>query len=429
MIVKILKNAGYSGLQAVVAGFSLFASAQAAELLDVRFGPSGDTTRIVFDLSGATDYTISGDETGAGRLMVDFASLATNSGDHNFKPGKGHILRYGFAQAPQSGARAVLELKQSAKISKIFMLEPSAGVAKHRLVIDLQTADKKDFLASLPGRYPDLAAVIEQATAETSQPVLVLPPTPTQKEVRAEPLALQTIVIAAGHGGADPGAQGQSGTFEKTVTLAAALKLAEILEKRGRYKVVLTRNDDSTIRPDARETQAREANADLFIALHADAIANTVVRGASVYTLSDAGAARSATLAKAQGEYEVYDLDLEKVGQERGQDLGDILLDKAQDFTSTASSNFAEMLIDKLAKKTPMLNRSHRKGDLRVLLAPDVPAVLMEMAFISNVKDEANLNSPAWRKRAMTAVADAIDQYFDDPRLQRQAANTAGGAQ
>ena len=429
MKATILRFGGFWCLRVAAIGFCLFAGAQAAELLEVRFGPGDGKTRIVFDLNGATDYVISGDETGAGRLLVDFASLSVSSSDRNYRQGKGHILKYGFADSGLSGVRAVLELKQTAKIKEVFMLEPGGGVTKHRLVIDLQSASKSDFLASLPQRYPDLAAVIEQATAIPAMPIVVAPPSPTQKEVKASSADRQTIVIAAGHGGADPGAQGQSGTFEKTVTLAAALKLAEILKKRGRYKVVLTRDDDSTIRPDARETHAREANADLFIALHADAIANTVVRGASVYTLSDAGAARSATLAKTQGDTDdVYDLDVEQYDQKYGEGLGDILLDKAQDKTNTASSNFAKGLIEKLSRKTPMLNRSHRKGDLRVLLAPDVPAVLLEMAFISNAKDEANLNSPAWRKRAMGAVAEAIDAYFDDPGLQKQAVNTAGGA-
>ena len=176
---------------------------------------------------------------------------------------------------------------------------------------------------------------------------------------------------------------------------------------------------------ETRDSIARKANANLFISLHADSIDEQAVRGAAVYTLSKKGSARSATLAKSEGDYNVAALDLEK-GDEL---VVDILLDKTQDFTTTASSNFAKLLIDKLAKKTPMLNRSHREANLRVLLAPDVPAVLLEMAFISNAKDEANLNSKAWRKRTMGAVADAIDAYFDDPGLQRQAANSAGGAQ
>ena len=163
--------------------------------------------------------------------------------------------------------------------------------------------------------------------------------------------------------------------------------------------------------------RARAAGADLFISLHADAISQPAVRGASVYTLSEESTARSAKIAKSQGDYQVYDVNL----KEYDSVVGDILFDKAQDTTMTKSSKFAEILIKNLSGKTPMLNRSHRQGDLRVLLAPDVPAVLLEMAFISNAKDEANLNSPVWRSRTMGAVADSIDAYFESESRQRQA--------
>lgn len=425
-------------LACAAAAVALSGAASAApELLDVRFGPAKDATRIVFDLAGAPEYFVSGDESGEGRLYVDFTSLNLDADDKNYKAGKGHIARYGFADS-SGGVRAVLEFKTTAKIKEVFLLEPKGDVTKHRLVVDLVTADKAAFMASLPDQYGDLTLVIEQATSQAdkeiavvSEPQGVIPPTPTRKE-RAEPLTLAAdekmiIVIDPGHGGRDPGAQGQSGTLEKVVNLSAAKELESILKKRGRYEIVMTRNEDETIRPDARESVARKVGADLFISLHADAIEQTAVRGASVYTLSDEGTERSAKLAKTEGNYVAYDLDLKQYENENY--LSDILLDKAQDTTLTNSSKFAEMLIENLTGTTPMLNRSHRKGDLRVLLAADVPAVLLEMAFISNAKDEANLNSPVWRNRAMTAVADSIDRYFDEQSPRRHAAARAGGSQ
>ncbi len=433
----------FARLSAAVAVSAVFLANAVAEpeLLDVRFGPAKEATRIVFDLQGAPIYRVSGDDSGEGRLYVDFDGLSLSAGDTEYKAGQGHIARFGFADRGRDGVRAVLELKATAKIKEVFLLEPKGNVAKHRLVIDLVTADKAAFMASLPDQYGDLTLVIEQATAEpveeiavASKPQGVIPPTPTRKDVpgaieiaRVEKL---TVVIDPGHGGRDPGAQGQSGTLEKTVTLAAAKELAAILKKRGRYEVVMTRNEDETIRPDAREKLARDAGSSeagrkLFISLHADALEEKAVRGASVYTLSDEGSERSAKMAKSEGNYHVYNLDLEEY---RGV-VGDILLDKAQGLTLTSSSKFAELLIDNLNGKTPMLNRSHRKGDLRVLLAADVPAVLLEMAFISNAKDEANLNSPVWRTRTMTAVADSIDRYFDEQAPQRHAAARTSAAQ
>jgi len=417
-------------LAAAASGLAATGSAWAEELLGVRFGPNGDETRIVFDISGAPAYSLSGLETGEGRLIVDFAGLSVGKADLSYRPGKGHIARYGFAARIGGGARATLDFKKTARIKEAFVLEPKGAVKKHRLVIDLQSADKIAFFASLPAQYPDLTPVIERATAAPSEPDTVFPPSPTQKEVALPPAQTPAekyvIVVDAGHGGADPGAQGQSGTFEKNVTLAAALELKRVLEKSGRYEVVLTRASDVTIRPEKREPLARKAGADLFISLHADALAQKqkAVRGGSVYTLSSKGTERSAKLAKASGNFVIYDLDAAEYGEE----VSDILFDVAQDETNSASSNLAETLIENLAGKTPLLGRTHRTGDLRVLLAPDVPAVLFEMAFISNAKDEANLNSPVWRKRTMTAVADSIDQYFDEYGEQRFASNRAGGA-
>ncbi len=409
---------------------TLFSVGRAAELLDVRFGPSADATRIVFDVNGAPQYAVSGDDLGEGRLFVDFADL---NGATAAKTGMGHVASVSFAREGRAGARATVKFKKTAKIKEIFLIEPSPGVAKHRLVIDLVTADKAGLLASLPARKDDIAAIIDQVTGDApaeKAPARIanadIPPAPSVKDsAMATKAERQVVVIDPGHGGRDPGSQGQSGTYERTVTMTAALELKALLEKRGGYDVVLTRESDTDKRIISsqrdelarRESLARAAGADLFISLHADAISQPAVRGASVYTLSEESTARSAKIAKSQGDYQVYDVNL----KEYDSVVGDILFDKAQDTTMTKSSKFAEILINNLSGKTPMLNRSHRQGDLRVLLAPDVPAVLLEMAFISNAKDEANLNSPVWRSRTMGAVADSIDAYFESESRQRQA--------
>lgn len=433
-----------------------FSSLHAAELKEVRFGPSKDATRVVFDIEGAPEYSVSGDDNGEGRLYVNFETMSFGRVSAGFKPGKGHIARYNFTSQGKTGARATLEFKKTAKLKEVFVLEPKGNVSHYRLVVDLETANKTEFLSSLPTVYGDIGAVIEQVIAENDQkpqvaePVveqsgeaiatLNVPPTPTLKNIPDEPQdptvvkapEKLTIVIDPGHGGRDPGAVGQGGTLEKVVTLAAALELSEILKERGRYDVVLTRTSDADpeIKGNQREELARRealargVGARLFISLHADAVAQPDLRGASVYTLSNEGSARSASLAKSQGNYHSYGLELKKFDPV----VGSILLDKAQDTTLTDSSKFAEILIDNLSGKIPLLNRSHRKGDLRVLLATDVPAVLLEMAFISNSKDESNLKSKSWRKRTMTAVADSIDEYFTGEHVQRHAGLPKGAA-
>jgi len=436
----------FAGLS-LIFGMIVASPALGAELLGARFGPDKDATRIVIDLMGAPDYVISGDDTGEGRIIIEFTGLDIAAGQRALARGQGHIASYQFTDLAGRQSRAVFSLKSSAKIAEAFMLEPKGAVTKHRLVIDLKSASKAEFLDSLPQKYIDLTAIIEQATANDKKPakapaignrVTPLGKSAANAEIAVPspslspaPLAdrkfatRKVIVIDPGHGGADPGSIGQRGTQEKDVTLAAALQLAKELSSRGRYKVVLTRNNDTKIKPDAREALARKVGADLFISLHADAIDQSKVRGGSVYTLSEQGSARSAKQARAQGDYHINDLNVGSYGEE----VGGLLFDLAQRETNNASSYLAEAMIKNLSGKIALLNRSHRTADFRVLLAPDAPAVLLEMAFISNAKDEANLNSPKWRKRTMAAVADSFDAYFDARSPERHAGNRAGGRQ
>jgi N-acetylmuramoyl-L-alanine amidase len=387
----------------------------AADLLGVRFGASDkNTTRVVFDLTGAADYALSGDEGGAGSLIVDLSGVAAAAGAGG--SGAGHVSSYAVS-TNGSGARAVLTFGRTARIKdKPFLLAPKDGVSHHRLVIDLVTADKAAFIASLPAAPPPAP---EQYATQKLDDVLaaVAAPEPAAEEPGEAPI----IVIDAGHGGADPGARGPSGVLEKTVTLAAAKQLAALLEAKGQYRIVLTRADDTRLGLEDRSKAARDAKAELFISLHADANDNAKLRGGSVYTLSEAGGERSEREAKAQGDYHVYGENIKEADPQ----LGGILFDLAQRDTQNASSIFAEKLLKSLDGVTPLLNNSHRTGDLFVLLSPDVPAVLFELAFISNKHDEANLNSPAWRERAMTAVAEAIDTYFEARKPAQHAANAA----
>ncbi|MGE0407758.1 MAG: N-acetylmuramoyl-L-alanine amidase, partial [Amphiplicatus sp.] len=162
-----------------------------------------------------------------------------------------------------------------------------------------------------------------------------------------------------------------------------------------------------------------EAGAALFVSLHADAHRDSSLRGASVYTLSEEGGRRSKAEVRAQGDYQVWDETI----NDKEPVLSTILLDKAQDYTQTNSARFADLVIAHLKGVTPLINNTHRTGDLYVLLSPDVPAILLELGFISNKADEANLKSPAWREKAMTALAGAIDSYFEAHGGARHASN------
>lgn len=215
------------------------------------------------------------------------------------------------------------------------------------------------------------------------------------------------IYIDAGHGGKDPGAIGVRGTYEKHITAKAAKTLKSMLEKTGRYKVVLTRPKDSYIKHDKRLRLAREGGADLFISIHADSAGNKSARGASVYTLADRAQGRSKRLVSDSQNW-IMDVDLTK----QSDPVSDILVDLAQRKTKSQSEEFADILLSEIGRKTKLVGNSHRRAGYFVLLAPDVPAVLLELGFLSNPNDEKLLLQKRHRDRIMAATVKSIDKYF-----------------
>ena len=218
--------------------------------------------------------------------------------------------------------------------------------------------------------------------------------------------AKRLIVIDPGHGGRDPGAVGPGGVLEKTVTTSAARELKALLEATGRYDVLLTRTGDTFIKHDARVRLARAKQADLFISLHADSAPNAKTRGASVYTLADRAKGRSKRIVNNQNW--IMDVDL----SEQSDPVGDILVDLAQRSTESQSEAFADILLENLEGTTKLVGNSHRRAGYYVLLAPDVPAVLLELGFLSNAEDEKLLKSKTHRVGMLKAVRRSVDDYF-----------------
>lgn len=219
------------------------------------------------------------------------------------------------------------------------------------------------------------------------------------------------VFIDAGHGGRDPGAIGTKGTYEKLVTTKASASLKAQLEKTGRYEVRLTRERDVYVDHDLRLRLAREAGADLFISIHADSAASHNARGASVYTLADRAKGRSKKLVSNSQNW-IMDVDLTK----QSDPVGDILVDLAQRKTESQSEQFADILLSELSGSTRLIGNSHRRAGYFVLLAPDVPAVLLEMGFLSNSQDEALLLQSSHRNKMMRSVVNSIDRYFAEER-------------
>lgn len=214
------------------------------------------------------------------------------------------------------------------------------------------------------------------------------------------------IVVDAGHGGHDPGALGVTGLREKDVVLDTALNLRDALESRGRYRVALTRDADVFLPLPERVRIARDQGADLFLSLHADANANGQASGASVYTLSERGGAR------ARGMIDAQDWAVDLGEAPRSGLVTQILTDLTQRETNNRSVTFAQTLITGLDGAAPLLGNTHRNAGFYVLLAPDVPAALLEMGFLTNAQDERRLADQRARLRMADAVASSIDHYF-----------------
>lgn len=360
------------------------AAADAVGLLKVRLGGDSVETRMVVELDGATSAKVISD--GAGREVAVLLS-----GVRSVQPQQGAgrgVVRAWTVEKASGGALLRMDLVGDAKLKRRFLLPPADGVSHYRYVIDV---------AAAPG------AVM------TSAPATMVPRLRGAIPVAAKtPLRLKrVVVIDPGHGGKDPGAKGLV-AYEKDLNLAAALNLADQLNRTGRYKVVLTRSTDVFIPLETRVRIAQRADADLFISIHSDSAPETTLKGASVYTLSDQ-ASRRATRFVSPNDWFM------KASLTGDQGVRDILFDLTQRATRNRSAIFAQTLVSQIEGKAPLLRGSHRDAGFMVLLAPDVPAVLLEMGFVNNPEDEARLRDPKARATLMRAVAKSIDLHFDEP--------------
>jgi N-acetylmuramoyl-L-alanine amidase len=396
--------AGLIALSGVVTAAAVSHGQTSAGVLKVRLGGDSHQTRIVIELDKPTRGTLIADgqsvKIGTDPKVVLALSHVDVAGDMQ---GAGVGLVKSWTVDEAAGAAQVrLTLARSAVVARRFLLPPGDGVTVYRYVIDVSA----DAASTGPGGQAPLQVAAQAKPAPSSSKLAALKF--TRVSVVAPPPVehtLKVIVIDAGHGGKDPGAAGEN-AHEKDITLAAARALRNQLMETGRYQVVLTRDSDEYIPLETRVRIARRANADLFISLHADSGSDPSVRGATVYTLSEQGANRADRQVFEKANW--INVDLPGPDEQ----VNRILLDLTQRQTLNRSSIFAETLLDHLADKTVLLRRSHRDAGFMVLLAPDVPAVLMEMGFITNPQDEQELTKSPERRRLMEGVASAIDAYF-----------------
>ncbi len=227
---------------------------------------------------------------------------------------------------------------------------------------------------------------------------------------RTPPKTAPLVMLDPGHGGKDPGAIGVSGTYEKHISLAAALTLKSLLESGGQYRVLMTRSQDEFIPLEQRVEIARKHGASLFVSMHADALTDHDVRGASVYTLSESASdAQTAALATRENSADRY---LGPAYKQVSPDVARILVSLVQRETKAGSIRMARDVVQNLSEQVSMLPNPDRHAGFVVLTAADIPSVLVEMGFMSNRQDESFLRQPAHRARVAAAMKQAVDAWF-----------------
>uniref|UniRef100_E6VM21 N-acetylmuramoyl-L-alanine amidase AmiA n=1 Tax=Rhodopseudomonas palustris (strain DX-1) TaxID=652103 RepID=E6VM21_RHOPX len=341
------------------------------------------------------------------RVVIDLPQINFRLPKGAGENGRGLIKAFRYGLVMPGGSRIVLDLTGPAKIAKVEVLEPANG-QPGRLVIDLESIDRSSFMQALQtaGSVAELRPSV--AGGDTTATVVRSAPLPKIEHDDPRPV----VVIDPGHGGIDNGTQSADGVAEKTIVLDFAVALRDRLAQQGKFRVVLTRADDTFIPLSDRVKVAREQSAALFVSIHADALPRREgdAQGATIYTLSDkASDAEAQRLADAENKADaIGGVNL----TEEPTEVADILIDLAQRETKAFSNRFAQQLMKDMKATTRMHKRPLKSAGFRVLKAPDVPSVLIELGYVSNKADLQHLLSEQWRSKTVGAVANAIESFL-----------------
>jgi N-acetylmuramoyl-L-alanine amidase len=390
------------------------------DVQDVRIGRNGSMTRFVMDISGAVPYRAFV-LNNPPRVVIDLPvmpwSAPMNKGDASRV-----VKSYRHGTYQGDTMRVVLDLARPAIISSHTRLPPDQG-RPWRYVFDLKPVDPITFQQAVNrvvtgGGAPKTATkntdpatttiIVDEITTTTGKKTTLIAPSVVKKPL---------IVIDAGHGGVDPGALATNGMREKVITLAVARKVRDKLQASGRYRVRMTRDNDTYIKLPERVAIARRASSDLFVSLHADTIGRPNVQGASVYTLSQvASDAESAKLAARENAVDsLVNVD---VGENVDADVQDILIDLVTRDTMNQSKILADTTVRtfRALGVTTLPQRPHRSAGFAVLKSPDIPSILIEMGYLSNRSEAVKLSSDAHREKIANAVVETIDRFFNETR-------------
>lgn len=354
-------------------------AAKPSHIKSLRVWSAPDHVRLVFDADSSIQHKIFTLQN-PHRLVLDLKD--TELTQHLPDPAKENKIIKGMRSAARNkgDVRVVFDLTGAVK-PKSFLLKPNREYG-HRLVIDLYDNKTK--------------------VKKRSAPVKIDKPSGERDVI---------IAIDPGHGGEDPGARGRRGTYEKDVVLAIGKNLVKELNRKKGLHAILIRDGDYYLGLRKRVEKAREAQADLFVSIHADAFRDPKVRGSSVYTLSRRGASNEAALWLAERENSsdlVGGVSLE----DKDDTLFSVLLDLSQIGTLQASSEAAERVLAQLKGLGKTHKRKVQQAGFVVLKSPDIPSMLVETAFISNPDEERRLRDSAHQRRIAKALSEGIVDYF-----------------
>jgi N-acetylmuramoyl-L-alanine amidase len=402
---KNLPTAPPGPIPQAVAGPSVGAKPQGPLpiVMSARIGEHDDRTRLVIELSDPVNlraFALANPD----RVVIDMPEVSWRLGAPPRPSGFGSVKSYRYGQFRAGNSRLVIDLNRPVTVSEALVIPPSSGFG-YRVVIDLFPASRVQFDAKA-GWPADLKK--RESDAEKLAALIA-----AQQAPPARGSGRKIIVLDPGHGGLDSGTVGINGLMEKDLALAQGLKLARELRRRG-YTVFMTRDNDTFVPLRQRVAIGRADKADLFIALHADSNPDASITGTSIYTLNDGRSDREAgALARRENQSDVI-AGVDLSGENNP--VAPILINLAQRDTRNKSSEFATHALASLGRVTDLLARSpHRSASLAVLVAPDVPAVLIELGYLSNNENADQMNTDSWRSRVAGAIADAVDAQFAPP--------------
>ncbi len=395
-----------------LAGFAPFVLASAPARADeapqataAHLKDEGERATLAFDLSAPVAARAREIEQ-PDRIVLDMPEV-----DFRMPPGSGRVIApksdalvkaFRFGLFGPGKARVVIDLAHPACVARVETHKLAQANAAARLTLELKACERTAFAAAAEDHAPPASAAPEAPAAPTKA-------------------GLPVIVLDPGHGGIDGGAYGVDGAIEKSLVFAFADALRNKIEATHRYRVVMTRDSDQYVSLEDRVATGRAVNAALFVSIHADTLKETAsVSGTTVYTCSDrASDAEAARIAEHEN---AADRDSGEDRKAADPGVADILFDLKRRETRANGRRFSHGLVARLSDAGGLNRNPERSAGFVVLKAPDFPSVLVELGYLSNAHDVANLKSDAWREKTVEAMRSAIEGYFSGP-----APVTAGG--